>query len=476
MSVCPVLAILFLLCVPALPKSGNDLFLNETAGFPPIETKYWQAKIDTCGSRGGGRVVVPKGRHIVGQLYLKSGVELHLEEGAVLEGAVGLHNYIMHRLPYSEGDWCAVIMGLNVTNVAITGRGEIFGNGAGFEPVRTRGICWEGYRPRGVFFSESRGIRLEDFKLRDAACWGIVFKCCEDVVARRVTIDSNVNHNNDGFDVEAKNVLIEDCDVDTSDDAYCVKSNNPHFTVENVIVRNCKVRSHCNGLKIGTATHGTIRHIRFENCRTAPPRRIYRDRAKMPEDPTAFVKIPGLPPYLCGPGISAICIECVDGGTVEDVTVRDIETTGFQVPIFVRGGARQKRTCGIPPSDRNVLCGIVISNVSGRAESTIASSVSGCPSCYPKNVRIEDVDLVCRGAGASSAPTCEPGPEYDDCYPEATMFRELRLPGYGLYVGRAESVYLENVHFMLRDGETDGRQPVFVSSFPHAGCRYNSKP
>ena len=39
-----------------------------------------------------------------------------------------------------------------------------------------------------------------------------MFKCCEDVVARRVTIDSNVNHNNDGFDIEARNVLIEDCD------------------------------------------------------------------------------------------------------------------------------------------------------------------------------------------------------------------------------------------------------------------------
>lgn len=427
------------------------------------ETELWQTNIDECSKRGGGRVVVTKGRHVVGQLYLRNNVELYLEDGACLEGAVGLHNYTLHRLPYSEGDWCAVVMGLNVTNVAITGRGEIFGNGASFEPVRTCGICWEGYRPRGVFFSDSQGIRLEDFKLRDAACWGIVFKCCEDIVARRVTIDSNVNYNNDGFDIEARNVLIEDCEVDSSDDAYCVKSNNPDFAVENIVIRNCRVRSHCNGLKIGTATHGTIRGVRFERCRTGASRRIYRDWAKVSDDPTAFVDIKDLPRYLCGPGISAICIECVDGGIVEDVMVCDIETQGFQVPIFVRGGARRDRTCGIPPSNRNVFRNITISNVWGRAESAIASSISGCKTCYPCNVKIANVNISCKGTGQTSEPVCEPGSEYDASYPEATMFSDIRLPAFGLYVGRSKNVDIENVHFRLCAGEIDVRQPIFRS-------------
>ena len=49
-----------------------------------LETAKWQAEIDAAAARGGGRVVVPPGVHPVGQLDLRSNVELHLEEGSVL--------------------------------------------------------------------------------------------------------------------------------------------------------------------------------------------------------------------------------------------------------------------------------------------------------------------------------------------------------------------------------------------------------
>ena len=40
--------------------------------------------IDDCASKGGGRVVVPQGEYSTGSVYLKSGVTLYLEPGAVL--------------------------------------------------------------------------------------------------------------------------------------------------------------------------------------------------------------------------------------------------------------------------------------------------------------------------------------------------------------------------------------------------------
>ena len=408
-------------------------------------------------------MVVAKGRHVTGQLYLKSNVELHLEEGAVLEGAVGLHNYVVHALPFSEGTWSAVVMALGVTNVAITGKGEIFGNGKSFEPVKAVGVCSEGFRPRGVFFSECRGIRLEDFRLRDAACWGIDLKRCDGMTARRVKIDSVANHNNDGFDIEAKNVLIEDCDVQAGDDAYCIKSNDPGFTVENVTIRRCMARSHCNGYKLGTASHGTMRNIRIGQCRTEAPWRVYRDLAPMPTDLTRWYPVAGAPTYLCGPGIGAICVECVDGGTVEDVVVDDVEVSGFQVPVFVRGGLRRNRTNGIPPSDRRILRNIRISNVRGRAEMAIASSVTGVEGCRPASVILRDFDIECVGAGVSDRPTHEPGEETAGRYPEANMFRDYRLPCYGLYVDQADDVKTENLNFTIRRGTNDSRAPVYFS-------------
>lgn len=426
-----------------------------------METEFWQQAIDAAAANGGGVVCVPRGRHVVGQLYIKNNVELHLEDGAVLEGAPGLYNYVVHALPYSEGTWSAVVMGLSVTNVAITGNGEIFGNGRKFEPVRTKGVCWEGFRPRGVFFSQCKDVRLEDFLLKDAACWGIVFKCCDGCVVRRVRIDSNANHNNDGFDIEARNVIVEDCDVSCCDDAYCIKSNNPDFVVENVTVRRCVARTHCNAYKIGTASHGVIRNIHFEHCRSELPRRIYRDMAPMPSDYAfGWPEVKGVPHYLCGPGIGAICVECVDGGIVENVSYENIEVFGCQVPIFIRGGQRRFRTCGIPPGNRRRLRNITISHVRGRAESTIPSSITGVDGCRPQEVLLQDVVIECVGEGVSHASIRCPGQETAGRYPEATMFRKYRLPAYGLYVDRPEDVVLEDVRFTLRSGTLDERPSV----------------
>ena len=188
-----------------------------------LKTRHFQRQIDKAAAQGGGRVVVPAGRHVVGQIDLKSNVELHLERGAVLEGAVGLENYRVTELPYSEGTWSSIVSAIGVTNIAVTGEGEILGNGSAWPQPENYGGNQEGLRPRGLFFADCNDIRLSDFTLRDAACWGVVFKCCDGVDVRRVKIDSHANANNDGFDVEAKNVVIADCDIDTGDDAICLK-------------------------------------------------------------------------------------------------------------------------------------------------------------------------------------------------------------------------------------------------------------
>jgi len=434
------------------------------AAEPKLETEIWQGKIDAAAANGGGRVVVPAGRHVTGQLYLKSGVELHLEEGASLEGAPGSQNYKVHVLPYSEGDWMAVVMAIDQHDVAITGKGEVFGNGKLFEKRPLKNGCNEGLRPRGIFFANCRNIRLEDFTLRDAASWGIVLKCCDGMVARRVKIDSNANHNNDGFDIEAKNVLIEDCDVDSGDDAYCIKSNTPDYTVENITVRNCIARSHCNGYKIGTASHGTIRNIRFEHCRSAASRRVYRDLAPMPTDLTQWAKVSaGVPKYLTGAGIGVICIECVDGGIVEDIVADDIDCAGFQVPFFVRGGTRTGRKCGTPPNHFYILRNVTISNIRGRAEHALACSVTGVKGCRPQGITLRNINLECLGENGDKREIKVPGEEIAGAYPEATMFRNYRLPAYGLFVDQADDVKLENVNFTIRKGSTDEREQVYLS-------------
>ena len=58
---------------------------------PPLhdETIELQRRIDEAGAAGGGRVDVAPGIHLVRPIELRAGVELHLEEGAVLLARCG---------------------------------------------------------------------------------------------------------------------------------------------------------------------------------------------------------------------------------------------------------------------------------------------------------------------------------------------------------------------------------------------------
>ena len=56
-------------------------------------TRSIQAAIDACAATGGGRVYFPPGRYLSGTIYLRSGVHLYLEAGAVLLGSRELNDY-----------------------------------------------------------------------------------------------------------------------------------------------------------------------------------------------------------------------------------------------------------------------------------------------------------------------------------------------------------------------------------------------
>ena len=423
----------------------------------------FQARIDAVAAAGGGRVVVPPGHHVTSELHLRSNVELHLERGAWLEGSARADDYDFVSLPYSEGDWAAVVSCYGVTNVAITGEGTVSGNGGAFPQMSV----WSGdagrRRPRGLFFNACRGVRLENFVFRDAAMWGIVFKCSEDILVRGLTLDSMVNLNNDGIDVEARNVVIRDCDIDCGDDAVCIKSNDPFFVVENVLVSNVVARSHSNALKLGTASHGTMRNIRFEDCRVEAPRRDFIRRDLSQATPTFCFSNIARTKYLGGHrademcGLAGLAVENVDGGIVEDVSFRNISVDGCAVPIFVRGGTRRIRKCGIPPNDKYVFRNILFENIVASGRSSIANSITGVAGCRVKDVTLRNVHLLCRGAGTemSSRAKSAPVPERADVYPECCMFK--LLPAWGLYARHVDGLVLDNVTAELQDGTEDVR-------------------
>ena len=401
-----------------------------------------QAKIDRASCSGGGTVRVPRGDYPVAFLELKSNVRLELEEGARLYAET---NALMSRargFRHEHDQDMAMVIASGATNVAIVGRGVIDGLGQLATP-------YENNRPgrwKILDLRATKGILLEGVAISNSASWTCYFRRCEDVVCRSVRIDGHANYNNDGFDIEARNVLIEDCDIDCEDDCICGKIHDPDFVSENVVVRNCRLASNCNFVKIGTASHGIFRdwHVHdivMERCRVAPFDGLnWKKRG-----------IPGVDDDVSG--LAGIALEVVDGGAIEDVLVERIEMrSGVQTPIFCRVGAR---------ADGNArdwhFRNVTIRDVRGSSCSWIASSLTGVPSRrLGGGILLKDIDLTVKG-GLFGDAWRKPVPEREKDYPENRMFG-TPLPACGFYLRHADGVRFENVNVRV-DG-TDPRPEV----------------
>ncbi len=125
-------------------KDATMATLNPTPQNRIRVTEAIQSQIDAAAAKGGGRVIVPKGIHPCRTLYLKSGVELHLEEGAIILGGPKPEDYddaIPEEMVYRYGDANtaptvtrkALVFAENAENVAITGKGAIQIDGKAFD-------------------------------------------------------------------------------------------------------------------------------------------------------------------------------------------------------------------------------------------------------------------------------------------------------------------------------------------------------
>jgi len=278
-------------------------------------------------------------------------------------------------------------------------------------------------------------------------------------VARGVTINAHSNSNNDGFDIESSNVLIEDCDIDTGDDAIVLKSDNPNYCVENVEVRNCRVASNCNHFKLGTASHGTFRHIRFHDCTTRLCSRPTLKRGQTAEEHLAWIRTewPDCPSGLSA--MSGIAVQNVDGGQLEDVSFENIVIEGSRTPIAIRMGARRNRPCGLPFGKNPVMRGIRLRNIKATALTAVACSITGVPEFRPHDILLENVNLVVPGGGRAVKEEAAVS-ECEDGYPEANMFGFRLLPAKGFYIRHADQVIFRNVTVMAL---TSDDRPDIVS-------------
>ena len=282
--------------------------------------KAIQKTIDLCSKKGGGKVVVPAGsKFLTGAIQLKSGVNLEVQEGAVLEFAFEPELY-----PIVETSWEGLecfnispcVYAFKAKDIAITGKGTIDGGGSrdtwwpwvgnarfgykGEGPAQNKGGRarmlkngedgipmynekgerspervfgpQDGMRPQLVNFNKCEGILLEDITLLRSPFWVIHPLHSTDITVRRVKM-INDGPNGDGCDPECCNrVLIEDCFFNTGDDCIAIKSGRNrdgrerNMPSQNIIIRNCEMKNGHGSVVIGSEISGGCKNVFAHDC------------------------------------------------------------------------------------------------------------------------------------------------------------------------------------------------------------------
>ena len=429
--------------VPALAGSRSiDITrAGAKAGGTKDNAPAIQKAIDKVSKAGGGTVIVPAGEFLTGPLELKSGVELHLEMGARLLGLADIAAYekAHNVIDGKRSNHSALIYAYKQKDIAVTGLGTIDGQGG--DPAFNVGKEDPGGRPMIILFRECRNVVVKDVRLENSAHWVEYYTDCEGVRVSGVKVYSHCNYNNDGIDIESKDVVVEGCIFDCEDDAICLKGAGNNLC-ENVSVSNCVAASNCNAIKLGTGSTVGYRNITISNITV---RRASEDNFRQ-----WSTKIPGITAPVTV--ISGIAVEVVDGGICENVTVSNVAMRDVQTPIFIRMGRRGSSAEG------SRMNGIVISGVTAVSESMMTSSITGVPGLCPEYICLSDIDITAPGGGTADMANIEV-PEAEDSYPENRKLGHT-LPASGLYIRHANNVTLSNVRFHFR--EPDAR-PLIVT-------------
>lgn len=409
-----------------------------------LNTTSVQKAIDRC-TENGGRVVVPSGSFVIGTIVLKSNVELHITEGGMLLGSTSLVDYSTTNQGSIEApafNKC-LVYAENATNIKITGKGLIDGRGLKTNfPEKIDGNL--GDRPMLMRFINCQELHFLDVTFMNSASWCTHMIDCDNVRLQNVTIDSHVNINNDGFDLDGcRNVLIENCNIRSGDDAICLKSTTTRLT-ENIIVRNTRAASHTAAFKCGTSSRGGFKNISITDCDFSDSR------------------------------MGVIKLMVVDGGILEDIHISDIKMDNVEGPIFIRLGNRGRKY-DVPTeqvykkevesegaavgSVKNITIRNIKANVVGDNLSRNGIMISGIPGHLIENVLFENIDISFPGGGTveDSKRTIA---EDIARYPEQFFFGTL--PSWGAFIRHARNIEFKNVTMSTRT--PDDREKIISNN------------
>ncbi len=284
--------------------------------------------IEQCSRNGGGTVLIPRGLWLAGPIVLKSHVNLHLAEGALLQFTSDRLAYPLVKTTWEGRDAIRCQAPLSATDaedIAITGKGVIDGAGDAWRMVKkskltadqwkkrvasggvvnAKGDTWypsaqslrgataaesgkaptslnpadfadtrDFLRPNLLSLTRCRRVLLDGITFQNSPAWCLHPLLCEQVTLRNLTVRNPwYAQNGDGLDLEScRNSVVDNCTFDVGDDGICLKSGRDEegrkrgVPTENVLVSNCRVYHAHGGFVIGSEMSGGVRNVLVKNC------------------------------------------------------------------------------------------------------------------------------------------------------------------------------------------------------------------
>lgn len=253
-----------------------------------LNTTAIQQAIDAAAA-AGGTVVIPKGVFLSGSVFLKPGVELLLEQGAVLLGSNRIEDYPKRetRIEGHFEPWrMALVNAQEMPRVRIHGAGKIDGNGILFwaqfwQRRKENPQCTnlEVERPRLMFIDRCQDVRIEGLTFRDSGFWNLHLYRCDGVAIEGLDIQAPtkghiLGPSTDGMDLDSsRNVTIRKCKISVNDDNIALKGSKGPLAdqdaasppVENILIEDCQFGDG-NGMVTCGSEATTIRNVTVRNC------------------------------------------------------------------------------------------------------------------------------------------------------------------------------------------------------------------
>ena len=297
-----------------------------------VNTAAIQKAIDAA-AKSKGVVVFAPGVYLSGALFVKTGVELRLDEGVEIRGVqdVAAYPIMPTRVAGIEMKWPAALINVyEQANVKIGGKGTIDGDGKIWwdkywkmrrEEYEPKGLRWavdyDCQRPRLIQVYKSSDVDLSGLTLKRSGFWTVHICYSSGVRVNGLTIRNNIDGkgpSTDGVDIDSSSdIAVEHCDIECNDDAICLKAGRDadglrvNRPTSDVRITDNTVRGGAAGVTIGSETSGGVRGIVVDGLTVLNP-------------------VP-----------AAILFKSAStrGGTIEDITIRNVKAEGVATVFSV---------------------------------------------------------------------------------------------------------------------------------------------